>query len=165
MEDVWSSIIDHQLKNIPMKKKNIFSYLHQLLGRKKKSKPGVKLSKEYIEVIRFRMNDLMDKKRPYLQKQYHIKDMADELEVPVHQLSAFLNQVLGMRFNDYMNKHRVSYCEQLILADATRTHNLTELVDQCGFNNKNSFTAAFKKFTGRKPFEYIKLKHAEAKMN
>ena len=148
-----------------MKKRTIFSYLHQLLGRKKKGRPGVKLSDEYIELIRFRIKELMEKKKPYLQQQYHIKDMAEELETSVHQLSAFINQVLGMRFNDYMNKHRVKYCEELIASDPARTHNLAELVHKCGFNNKNSFTAAFKKFTGRKPFEYIKIKHSQARSN
>jgi len=149
-----------------MKKRSILSYLHQLLGGKKKSKAsGLKLSTEYIEVIRGRMKELMETKKPYLQKQYHIRDMSNDLEVPVHQLSAFINQVLGMRFNDYMNKHRVSHCQNIILANSDRTLHLSELVDQCGFNNKNSFTAAFKKFTGRRPFEYIRLKHTDAKGN
>jgi len=149
-----------------MKKKSIFSYLYQFLGGKKKNKGGgLKLSSEYIEVIRARMKNLMETKKPYLQKQYHIRDMSTDLEVPVHQLSAFINQVLGMRFNDYMNKHRVSHCQELILANPDRPLHLAELVDQCGFNNKNSFTAAFKKFTGRRPFEYIRLMHTDGKGN
>ena len=36
--------------------------------------------------------------------------------------------------------------------------NLEQLSKKCGFNNRSSFTTAFKKFTGQKPFDYIKRK-------
>jgi AraC-like DNA-binding protein len=89
--------------------------------------------------------------------------MAEDLDIPMYQLSAFMNQTLGISFSDYMNRHRIIYCEELIAAEQSAKTDLDELAKKCGFNNRNSFTAAFKRFTGRKPFEYIKAKHSQAR--
>jgi len=141
-------------------KKSIFDYLRFLLGERKKEKStGVQLNNEDIEMLRFRLADLMDHKRPFLQKGYHIKDMASDIQVPVHQLSAFINQVIGMHYSDYMNSHRIKYCENLIGTELTSKPDLNDLADKSGFSNRNSFTTAFKKFTGQKPFEYIKHRY------
>ena len=87
--------------------------------------------------------------------------MADDLAIPMYQLSAFMNQIMGISFSDYMNRHRIIYCEELIMAELGTKMDLDVLAKKCGFNNRNSFTAAFKKFTGRKPYEYIKTKHSQ----
>ena len=145
-----------------MTKKNIFSRLRDALRQKKKNKVyTLQLTSEEIESLRSKLQGLMAAKKPYLHKGYRIKDMADDLGIPMYQLSAFMNQILGISFSDYMNRHRIIYCEELIVADQATKTDLDELAKKCGFNNRNSFTAAFKKFTGRKPFEYIKAKHSQ----
>lgn len=138
-----------------MKKRNLFSYLLSLLGEKRRS-TSVQLSSESIENLKSRLNTLMDKDKPYLQKGYHMREMAEDLQVPVYQLSAFVNRELGLRFTDYMNKFRISYCVELMKKCLRPRPNLQALADKCGFNNRNSFTAAFKKFTGLKPSDYLK---------
>jgi AraC-like DNA-binding protein len=140
-----------------MKTKNFFSYIRSLFGKKKRSKRiEGQLSRESIEELKSRLNTLMEEEKPFLQKGYHMKEMADDLQIPVYQLSAFINQVLGMHFTDYMNKLRISYCEGLIKNGRAAKLNLTDLSFKCGFNNRNSFATAFKKFTGRKPSDYMK---------
>lgn len=142
-----------------MKKKSLISYLRDLFGSKKKDKPSViHLNTEETELLKYRLRELMNQKKPYLVKGYHIKDMAEDLRIPVHQLSAFINQVVGMSFTGYMNKHRIDYCLNLITTDPSHA-DLNNLAELSGFNNRNSFTAAFKKFTGQKPFEYIRGKY------
>lgn len=146
---------------IPMKKNNIFSYLRYFFSGRQKNRTSIaQLSDEEIKLMQLRLKELMAEKKPFLQKGYHIKDMADDLEIPVHRLSAFVNQVLKIRFSDYINWHRIIYCEKLIVSDLANKPDLEQLVHKCGFSNRNSFTAAFKKFTGKKPFEYIKAKHS-----
>ncbi|MCU7552313.1 helix-turn-helix domain-containing protein [Chitinophagaceae bacterium LB-8] len=140
-----------------MKKKNFFSYLLSLLGEKRRIKNiEVRLGGESIDELKCRLESLMERERPYLRGGYHIKELADDLQIPVYKLSAFINQVYGMRFTDYMNKFRTKYCEELMKTDLSATSNLKELAYKCGFSNRNSFTAAFKKFTGQKPSVYLR---------
>ncbi len=140
-----------------MSKTGLFKYLQSFLGRKKKPKSiEFQLSTENIENLKWALTQLMDSKKPFLMKNYHMKDMADDLKIPVYQLSAFLNQVIGMSFNDYINRHRIRYCESVLRANSHTRPNLKELASQSGFNNRNSFADAFKKFTGQRPSDYLK---------
>ncbi len=140
-----------------MAKKGFFRYLRSILGEKKKPKSiEVQLSAESIEDLKWRLTMLMDSKKPFLIKGYHMKDMAEDLRIQVYQLSAFMNQVMGMNFNDYVNRYRIRYCEGLIKNTKTTLPSLKELASQSGFNNRNSFADAFKKFTGQRPSDYLK---------
>ena len=140
-----------------MKKKNLFSYIRSILGRPKQIKTiEVQLSRESIKELKSRLVTLMNEKKPFLQPGYHMKNLADDLHIQPYQLSAFINQVMGAHFTDYINKFRISHCELLMKADPDARQNLKELAYKCGFSNRNSFAAAFKKFTGFSPSDYIK---------
>ncbi len=141
-----------------MAKKGLLGYLRSLLGEKKKKPKSIELqlSSENIEDLKWRLTMLMDDQKPFLTKGYHMKDMADELRIPVYQLSAFMNQVMGMNFNDYINRFRIRYCETLLQSNQTPRPSLKELASQSGFNNRNSFADAFKKFTGQRPSDYLR---------
>jgi AraC-like DNA-binding protein len=120
---------------------------------KKKSFP---FNDEKIRQVILQMNSFMELERPYLQTGYTIKSLADELKIPSYRLSALLNEELQKNFNDYLNQYRVSYCKELINQGAADNLNLKGISRVCGFNNRNSFTVAFKKFTGSTPSEYVK---------
>ena len=141
-----------------MAKKGLLGYLRSLLGEKKKKPKSIELqlSSGNIEDLKWRLTMLMEEKKPFLTKGYHMKDMADELRIPVYQLSAFMNQVMGMNFNDYINRFRIRYCESLLQSHQNPRPSLKELASQSGFNNRNSFADAFKKFTGQRPSEYLR---------
>jgi len=149
-----------------MTKQNILTYLRSFFSDKKKDTTFlIQYRNHDAELIKRRLNDLMTEKKPFLRSKYHIKDLAGELQIPVHQLSAFLNQVLGTNFNDHINKYRIEYCIELLNANLAGRPNLDQLSKKCGFNNRSSFTTAFKKFTGQKPFDYIKRRYFMQIMN
>ena len=149
-----------------MTKQNILTYLRSFFSDKKKDTTFlIQYRNHDAELIKRRLNDLMTEKKPFLRSKYHIKDLAGELQIPVHQLSAFLNQVLGTNFNDHINKYRIEYCIELLNANLAGRPNLDQLSKKCGFNNRSSFTTAFKKFTGQKPFDYIKRRYFIQIMN
>ena len=149
-----------------MTKQNILTYLRGFFSDKKNDTTFlIHYRKNDSELIKRRLNDLMTEKKPFLQSKYHIKDLADELQIPVHQLSGFLNQVLGMHFSDHINKYRIDHCIELINTNLSGRPNLQQLSKICGFNNRSSFTTAFKKFTGQKPFDYIKRRYFLKIMN
>ncbi|MBO9201730.1 MULTISPECIES: helix-turn-helix domain-containing protein [Niastella] len=109
-----------------------------------------------VDLIRVKLNTYMLQHQPFLKPHYKLKDLAEDLQMPLHQLSAFLNKRLGMHFTDYLNQFRVKYCEDLIKNERPGKINLKELVPKCGFHNRNTFTSAFKKFTGKTPSDYVR---------
>jgi AraC-like DNA-binding protein len=149
-----------------MTKQNVLGYLRNFFGAQKKDNTFViHYRKDDAESIKHRLKDLMTEKKPFLRRGYHIKELAGELQIPVHQLSAFLNQVLGMNFSDHINKYRIDHCIELIKTNSSGRPGLQQLSKICGFNNRSSFTTAFKKFTGQKPFDYIKRRYFMQIMN
>jgi AraC-like DNA-binding protein len=118
----------------------------------KVSRPPTAEEKELAE----KLHKHMVASRKFLQHRYTINNLASELHIPPHQVSIFLNQHLNTSFNDFVNKYRVEYAmERINLGDA-RILTLEALSSECGFNNRNSFTAAFKRVTGATPSQYMR---------
>jgi AraC-like DNA-binding protein len=112
------------------------------------------LSSERIHFISDQLSLFMEEGKPFLRFGYGIRDLADDVKIPAYQLSAFLNREIGLNFNDFLNQHRVRYCEELIQKGLVSQLNLKGLALECGFNNRNTLTTAFKKFTGFTPSRY-----------
>lgn len=135
-------------------KLHLNSFLSFFKQPKLKSKNGHSLNFSPDKIRQ--MTEFMESKQPFLQIGYSIRSLASELNVPSYQLSAFLNRQLGVNFNDYLNRFRVRYSQELIREGLAQSLNLKGLSKKCGFNNRNSFTTAFKKFTGHTPSDYVK---------
>ena len=149
-----------------MTTQNILGYLRNVFRDLKNDEAFlIHYEKHDYDLIKHRIRELMTEKKPFLQRGYHIKELADELQIPVHQLSAFLNQVLRTNFNDHINKYRIDHCIECLTTNLNDRPNLEQLSKKCGFNNRSSFTTAFKKFTGQKPFDYINRRYFMQIMN
>jgi AraC-like DNA-binding protein len=112
------------------------------------------LSQDRIEYIDSKLQTFMDEHKPYLKFRYAIRNLAEDIGVHAYQLSAYLNREVGLNFNDYLNQFRVRHCEELMRTGLVDKLNLKGLAFRCGFNNRNTLTTAFKKFTGLTPSEY-----------
>jgi AraC-like DNA-binding protein len=112
------------------------------------------LSQDRIEFIDNKLHTFMNEQKPYLKFRYAIRDLAEDIGVHAYQLSAYLNRQIGLNFNDYLNQFRVRHCEELMRTGLVSKLNLKGLAFRCGFNNRNTLTTAFKKFTGLTPSEY-----------
>ena len=137
-------------------KKNIFSFFRDLLRGRKPAEEKVPGNNKTVELLKYNLEELMYKKKPFLKPGYTIKDLSEELGMPSYQLSSFINHRLGMNFSDYLNHFRIKYCEEIIKKEGGGKLNLQQLAARCGFQNRNTFTTAFKKFTGRTPSEYTR---------
>jgi YesN/AraC family two-component response regulator len=71
-------------------------------------------------------------------------------------LSAVINQSYKTNFNDFLNNYRVEHAKTLIQNGKARLLTLEALSERFAFNNRNSFTTAFKKHTGQTPSDFIK---------
>lgn len=124
-------------------------------GKSKKS-PVMLISNQKAAVLLQQMEELMQLRRPFLQSGYSIQSLAVELGIPSYQVSSLINRKMGINFNDYLNRYRVQYCQELIRKGAAGNLNLKGLANNCGFHNRNTFTNAFKKFTGQTPSYFAK---------
>lgn len=120
-------------------------------------KPLQKLSRKQIAQMKYEIESLLQRHQPFLKHGYTLQEMATSLSYPLYQLSALINQEYGSNFNELINKYRIEYAVDIIKQGKFQNLNINGLANQCGFNNRNSFTTAFKKFTGVTPSEYFKL--------
>jgi AraC-like DNA-binding protein len=120
-------------------------------------KPLQKLSRKQIAQMKYEIESLLQRHQPFLKHGYTLQEMATSLSYPLYQLSALINQEYGSNFNELINKYRIEYAVDIIKQGKFQNLNINGLANQCGFNNRNSFTTAFKKFTGITPSEYFKL--------
>jgi AraC-like DNA-binding protein len=95
-------------------------------------------------------------RQPFLKRGYNLKQLSEDISIPLHHLSAFINQYYHIHFNDFINEYRVQYCQVKIKNDEWRSKTLEAIAEESGFNNRNTFTAAFKKVTGSNPSDFLR---------
>jgi len=114
------------------------------------------LDSEHVLKIENILREFLSLKQPFLRPGYTLRQMADDIQIPLHHLSAFINQHHGMHFNDFINEYRVNHFKIKIINEEWRQKKLEAIAAESGFNNRNTFTVAFKKLTGLNPSEYIR---------
>jgi AraC-like DNA-binding protein len=121
-----------------------------------RQRPLKNLTQKQIGYIKHELESLFETKQPFLQHGYILQDLSNTLSIPLHQLSALINHEYKMNFNDLINKYRVEYAIELYNSGRHENLNINGLATESGFNNRNSFTMAFKKFTGFTPSDYFR---------
>lgn len=114
------------------------------------------LTDEKVRQIGEVVKSLLQEKKPFLQQRYSLKDLSEDTRIPLHQLSAYINQYCGKNFNDFINEYRVYHCKEKILNQECRNKKLEAVAEESGFNNRNTFAIAFKKVIGVNPSEFLK---------
>jgi len=142
---------------------DIISYLglREVFRRKKnRARPGnhpsFNMSHGRVSEIEEIIRKHLEEKKPFLQLGYSLRAFSDETHVPLHVLSAFINTYYKMNFNDFINEYRVLYSIDKLLKKEWKYKKLETIAEESGFNNRNTFTSAFKKVTGVNPSEFLK---------
>lgn len=129
-----------------------------LYGRDKSTSPPsarMKLDTSMTRHITAHLETLMLEVKPFLDADYTLKQLADAIGVPAHKLSAYINQVTGSNFNEYLNQWRIRHCLELFQNGTIMRLNQHGIAAMCGFNNRKTFSAAFKKITGKLPSAFL----------
>ncbi len=105
-----------------------------------------------MDIIRERLNHLMERERYYRNFEVSMKSVADELSITPHQLSMYLNKKLRIDFRKFINRYRVEEAKELLSENNGR--NVLTIGFHVGFGSKTSFNVIFKEFTGKTPTEY-----------
>lgn len=101
---------------------------------------------------------LMKDKLMFLDENLQIKDLANELSVPVHQCSALINRTIGKSFRDWVNGYRITFfIDNYHSKRDIKT--IEALAKEAGFKNVVTFYNAFKKETQMMPTQYFASKN------
>jgi len=145
------------------RKKNITGSLQE--KRTAKTAPtltGVQVGSIHLDTAQLAKMDITLRNfflshQPFLKHGYNLKQLSADTSIPLHHLSAFINQYYHLHFNDFINERRIQFCQEKIKNDEWRYKTLEAIAEESGFSNRNTFTAAFKKVTGSNPSDYLKI--------
>ncbi|MFZ4929395.1 helix-turn-helix domain-containing protein [Chryseobacterium sp. Mn2064] len=97
------------------------------------------------------LRNYMVEKEPFLDPSLTIQELADQVEIPVRELSVLINHHINQHFFDFVNEYRVKKA-MTILKDPTKKEvTVLEILYEVGFNSKSSFHTYFKKYTNQTP--------------
>ena len=144
----------------------LFFIFFTLLFYKALIKPEVFLSQETkpkyqystldpatIEPMITKLDAHIQNKKPFLQPNLTLKELADELEMNDRHLSQIINKYKGQNFYDFINSLRIEEAKKM-LSHPENSYNILQILYESGFNSKTAFNVTFKKFTGLTPSEY-----------
>lgn len=96
----------------------------------------------------------METKKPYLDVDLTIQDVAKSLNIPRHYLTQIINEKLNKNFYQFINEYRVEEVKSLLKDKDYQKYTMTAIAFEAGFNSKSSFNNVFKEIAGMTPTEY-----------
>jgi AraC-like DNA-binding protein len=123
------------------------------------SPPGIKyknsgLTAATAKKITEKLAALMEKEKVYRENDISLDKLATLLNISRHQLSQVINEHYKVNFFEFINLLRIEEAKLLLAGKTKQELNAIEVAYLVGFNNKVSFTNAFKKATGLTPARY-----------
>ena len=97
--------------------------------------------------------EYMDIKKPYLEPEISLEDVAKDLSINTRLLSQIINQSFKKNFNGYLNEFRINEAIKQ-LSDIRNKKTIQEIIFDSGFNTVSNFYTEFKKHTGLTPQEF-----------
>ena len=121
--------------------------------------PDVKLSRslldeKQLEEITTTVYHYLKNKKPYLNPDYSLQMMAEDLNISRHKLSEAINNGQKKNFYKLINESRVDEVKEMLVNPAFSHYTVLGIGLECGFNSKTSFNRIFKEETGLTPTEY-----------
>lgn len=104
------------------------------------------------EALLGKLTKVMTEKKPFLQPDFSLPELARLLGTSVHALSQVINDGLGKSFFEMTAEYRVEEAKLLLIAHPNIK--VEEIAEQVGYNSKSSFNTSFKKCTGKTPSEF-----------
>ncbi|WP_298550845.1 AraC family transcriptional regulator [uncultured Algibacter sp.] len=105
---------------------------------------------QILEKIKSYMQD----KKPYLDPNFNLSELAISVGYKPHIVSKVLNKCQKQNFHNFINEYRVNECQQMLASTAYLEKNITQIMFMSGFNTKSVFNTMFKKMSGKTPRAY-----------
>jgi len=98
----------------------------------------------------------MEKRRPYLNNQLKIDDLAQQVSLSPKLLSNLINREFNLNFFEYINNYRLKEVCSYLIDPAMSDQSIIDLAFLAGYNSKSSFNRLFKMETNKTPSQYRK---------
>ena len=110
--------------------------------------------------LKVKIVKILLKKKKYKDKDYSAKRLAEDLGTNTRYISAVVNVCFDMNYTSLVNKYRIENAKSILTNRRYSDLRMEEISDMVGFSNRQSFYAAFYKFTGQTPRQF--KSHADA---
>lgn len=114
-------------------------------------------SKDRMTRLKADLLEYFDNKKPFLNPELSLQDVATALGVSQYVLSRFINKEFEVNFYTLINRFRIDHVLRLIELNKS-TFNNDALLAASGFRSRTVFFNQFKEKTGCTPQEYIEKK-------
>ncbi|WP_347923396.1 helix-turn-helix domain-containing protein [Pontimicrobium sp. SW4] len=121
-----------------------------------KTKKRKVISDDELETLKFKLIDIMNTMRPYLDSELSLTQLAEITELTPHQLSYLINIGFDENFFWFVNRYRVQRVKELLSDKQNNYKTILGIAFESGFNSKTSFNTTFKKISGQTPSEFKK---------
>lgn len=99
---------------------------------------------------------LMEAEKAYLDANLNMPELAKKLHIPLHRLSATINNHLNKNFSDFVNEFRVVEASKMLTNPDCQHLTISSIAYDAGFNSLSTFNKAFKKKFDTTPSQYRK---------
>ncbi|MEK6479188.1 helix-turn-helix domain-containing protein [Catalinimonas sp. 4WD22] len=106
----------------------------------------------YVEKVK----QFVHESKCFLKISYSLEDLAKDTEIDRRQLSMIINQGIGMKYNEMINRFRLEYLMQHYREVNHKNLTIEGIASEVGFNSRTTFFHSVKKFTGLTPTEFVK---------
>lgn len=100
------------------------------------------------------LKQYMAEKEPFLDPSLTIQELANQIDIPVRDLSVLINHHMNQHFFDFVNEYRIQKAMGILKDQSRNQLTVLEILYEVGFNSKSSFNTSFKKYTNLTPTAY-----------
>lgn len=133
---------------------NLMSNSHQVKSNDIETN-SQELSVEVISDILQKLDEF-EKNKVFLDRNSSLHDIAKQFNTNSTYLSKVVNIKKDKNFSNYINQLRIEYCLEVLKKDKKiLNYTIKAIAEEVGFNNAQSFSNAFYKFTGIYPSYFV----------
>ncbi len=156
-----------------LKQKAIFSFQKKELveisevieQQKTENQKPKRLSELQIRAYSAKLEKLISADKIYLNNSLSLPDLANSLELSIHDTSFLINEITGDNFYHLINKYRIEEAKQLLLSNKIEELNILGIAFESGFNSKTTFNTTFKKILGISPTQFVEKQRKSVRLD
>ncbi len=147
-------------------KKRFQLLMSEKISEEEKSRADIQNAAISVEIIQDLMQKLenFEKNKGFIESDISLNEIAKRFQTNSTYLSKVVNLKKDKNFSNYINDLRIEYCiETLHANEKLRNYTIKAIAEEVGFNNPQSFSNAFYKYSGIYPSYFISQLNKKAK--
>ena len=116
----------------------------------------LKKSTSETDIQQFKeIKEQIQKRELFINPKLNLTSLSRELNIKERELSRLINEYGKVNFYQFVNEYRIEKFKQLVQSSKFHQFTLLGLANEAGFSSKSTFYAAFNKFEGMSPKQYV----------